>query len=445
MSTLSVIASVAVLVAREWRLAMFGAEGIAMCALGPRLLSRRASAGSHEVKARQSVLATMIHEDVAAQPVVKAFGLAPALEPRFRTATEKLRKASVRANFVSYLMERTPNIGLLFFNLLVIAIGSYLAFRGRLTIGSLVTFQALLMNLSASVYGITSMLSHFVQGTAGLQRIEELLADDAIVNDAPGAGPLPRLRNSIQYDHVSFGYRYGESLLQSLDLVVAAGTITAFVGASGSGKSTALNLLSRFYDPTAGAVRFDGHDARTITQESLRAQTGVVFQDSFLFNTTVRENIRYGRLGASDTEVEAAAELAEVHQAILDLPRGYDTMAGAGGSSLSGGQRQRIAIARALLRDPAVLLLDEATSALDPVTEAAVTTTLDRLRGDRTIVMVTHRLASARIADRIVVFAKGRVVETGTHAELLARDGAYRGLWDKRNDESLVTAEPGVY
>lgn len=438
MATLSVIVSVAVLVVLEWRLAIVGAIGVALCAIGPRLLSRRAEAGSHELKARQSALATMIQQDLDAQPVIKAFGLTSVLEPKFRTAAEKLRRTGVRANFVAYLMERTPNIGLMFFNVLVIAAGSYLAFRGRLSIGSLVTFQALLMNLSMSVYGITTTMPLFVQGAAGLQRIDELLADQSTIADAPNATALPRLQHSIRFDRVSFAYRYGETFLQSVDVEVPAGAITAFVGASGSGKSTALNLLPRFYDPTAGAVRFDGRDIRTVTQESLRSHLGIVFQESFLFDTTIRENIRYGRLDATDADVEAAARLAEVHDVILTLPRGYDTAVGPRGSALSGGQRQRIAIARALLRDPSVLLLDEATSALDPGAEASINSTVERLRGRRTIVMVTHRLSSVRTADRIVVFDNGRVAEVGTHRELVARDGPYRTLWEKQSGLSLL-------
>jgi ATP-binding cassette subfamily B protein len=439
MSAFNVLASATVLVLLEWRLAVVAAVGVLLCAIGPRLLADRAARGSHALKAGQAALTTMLQEDLNAQPVVKAFGLGRILEPRFRSATEQLRRTSLRANFLTYLMERTPNIGLMIFNLLVISVGGYLAFRGRLSIGSLVTFQLLLMNLSSAVYGITWAIPHFVQGAAGMQRIDEILSERVEVDDAPDAAWLPRLRHSIRFDAVTFGYADRPSHIEGLDFEIAAGGITALVGASGSGKSTALNLLLRFYDPRSGAVRFDGRNVRDVTQESLHAQMGVVFQESFLFDTTVRENIRYGKLDATSAEVEYAARLAEVHDAVLALPKGYDTMVGERGARLSGGQRQRVAIARALLRNPALLLLDEATSALDPAAEASINETIERLRigGERTIVTVTHRLAAARTADHIVVFADGRVAERGTHAELIAARGIYRELWEKQSGFSV--------
>ena len=389
------------------------------------------------MKAGQSALSTTIEEDLVAQPVVKAFNLASVLGPRFRAQSERLRQRSVKANFLTYLMERTPNIGIMVFNLLVIGVGSYLTFHGRMSIGSLVSFQALLLTLAQSVYGITWVIPHFVQAAAGMQRIDELLSERAQIEDAPKATTLPRRARSIRFDDVSFAYVPGETHLASIDLEIFAGDMVAFVGASGSGKSTALRLLLRFYDPVSGTVCFDGRDLRMVTQESLHRQTGVVFQESFLFDTNIRENIRFGRTSATDAEVEQAAKLADMHDVVLAMPHGYDTMVGERGSRLSGGQRQRVAIARALLRDPALLVLDEATSGLDPASEASINHTVDRLRTGRTIISVTHRLATATTADRIVVFANGRVTETGTHAELFAKHGAYRKLWDKQSGFTL--------
>ena len=433
MATFGVLVSATILAVLEWRLALLAVLGVPLCAIGPHLLSARATRENYALKARQSALVTMIEEDVGAQPVVKAFGLARLLDPRFRSAAERLRETSVRANFLTYLMERTPNIGVMVFNLLVIGVGSYLAFRGRLTIGSLVTFQALLLSLTQSVYGLTWVVPHFVQATAGLQRIEEILGERVLLEDRPDAVALPRLQRAITFDAVSFGYGEGQTHLDSLTVELAAGSMIALVGASGSGKSTALNLLLRFYDPHAGSVKFDGCDLRDVTQASLHAQIGVVFQESLLFNTTIRENIRYGNVDASDADIERAARLAEVHDAILGLPDGYETIVGERGARLSGGQRQRVAIARALLREPAVLLLDEATSALDPAAEASINRTIDHLRTGRTIVSVTHRLAAASGADQIIVFSEGRIAETGTHQQLLAVHGPYRELWEKQS------------
>ena len=433
MATFGVLVSATILAVLEWRLALLAVLGVPLCAIGPQLIGTRAARANHALKTGQSALSTMIEEHLGAQPVVKAFELASVLDPRFRSATEQLRQTSVRANFLTYLMERTPNIGVMVFNLLVIGVGSYLAFVGRLSIGSLVTFQALLLSLTQSVYGLTWVVPHFVAATAGLSRIEEILAERPLVEDRPGAAVLPRLRTAIAFDAVSFGYVDNQTSLDAVTVELAAGTMVAFVGASGSGKSTALNLLLRFYDPRTGAVRFDGHDLRDVTQESLHAQVGVVFQESLLFNTSIRENIRFGQVDASDADIERAARQAEVHDAILAMPDGYATIVGERGGRLSGGQRQRIAIARALLRNPAVLLLDEATSALDPVAEASINATIEQLRGSRTIISVTHRLAAASNADRILIFSGGRIVESGTHASLLAGHGAYRDLWEKQS------------
>jgi ATP-binding cassette subfamily B protein len=213
--------------------------------------------------------------------------------------------------------------------------------------------------------------------------------------------------------------------------MIPAGEMVALVGPSGAGKSTLLHLLTRLYDPIRGCIAFDGFNLRYVTQESLRAQIGVVFQESILFNTTIRENIRMGKPGASDAEVEAMAQIAEIHSFIVSLPSGYDTVVGKQGGLLSGGQKQRIAIARALLRDPTLLLLDEATSALDPEVEAALISNLKNVTKGRTILMVTHRLASAMGADRILVLDQGRIVEHGRHSELLARGDRYARLWRK--------------
>jgi ATP-binding cassette subfamily B protein len=233
------------------------------------------------------------------------------------------------------------------------------------------------------------------------------------------------------------GFRYEDEgfELSGVDVRIPKGSHTALVGASGSGKSTVLNLLLRFYDPTKGQVLFDGRDIRTGTQDSLRNQMGMVFQDSFLFNATILDNIRMGRPEASEAQVEAAARAAEIHDFIAALPQGYHSVVGERGSQLSGGQRQRLAIARALVRDPAILILDEATSALDYATEAAVNATLLKVAKNRTVITVTHRLGTAAMAHHLVVLDKGRVVERGTHDELLARAGVYAALWHNQMGE----------
>jgi ATP-binding cassette subfamily B protein len=252
------------------------------------------------------------------------------------------------------------------------------------------------------------------------------------VQDAPNAAALPRVQKDIRLDNVTFSYTGDRPQLQNVSLMVPAGKHVALVGPSGCGKSTILQLLLRFYDPQQGQVLYDDTDVRGVRQTSLHDQVSIVFQDTFVFNTSIRENLRYGRIDATDAEIEAAARQAEIHDFILTLPEGYDTAVGERGGRLSGGQRQRLAIARALLRNPAVLLLDEATSALDPQTEASIQATLGRISAGLTTIAVTHRLAQAAQSDHIFVLQAGVLIEQGTHADLMAANGLYAHLYEEQ-------------
>jgi ATP-binding cassette subfamily B protein len=304
---------------------------------------------------------------------------------------------------------------------------------GDLSIGALVAFNGLFMNVSWGVTALGETLLPLLAATGGMERIQEFLSEQPGVADADDAQPLPRLAREIAFHDVTFGYADEGACLRDISFTIPHGWSVAFVGQSGAGKSTVLSLLTRFYDPTGGAVTLDGVDLRRVQQASLRSQIGIVFQENVLFNTTIRENIRVGRSGATDEEVVAAASAAEIHEFIMDLPHGYDTPVGERGGRLSGGQRQRIGIARALLRDPTVLVLDEATSALDAATEASLTATLERVARGRTVVTVTHRLSSTVNADRIFVLDRGKLAEQGRHDELLQVDGLYRQLWEKQS------------
>jgi ATP-binding cassette subfamily B protein len=261
--------------------------------------------------------------------------------------------------------------------------------------------------------------------------MQELLDEPTRGADRPGAPDLPRITNDITFDRVTFQYEGSETpVLDNLSLKLNAGKRIAIVGPSGSGKSTLLNLVLRLYQPDEGRLTIDGVDVRRVTLESLRGSMAIVFQENMLFNMSIRENIRLGKEGASDEEVEEAARKAEIHQYIMSLPQKYDTPVGERGDTLSGGQRQRIAIARAVIRNPSVLLLDEATSALDQTTEAAINRTLLKVAEGRTMIWSTHRLTSVVEMDEIIVISNGKAIERGSHAELLARNGAYRRLWD---------------
>jgi len=281
---------------------------------------------------------------------------------------------------------------------------------------------------------VTQYVPMLAQAAGSIHHINDLLAEKPQVEDAPGATALERLISEVVFENVSFHYAEDSFCMKDVAVRIPKGSFLAFVGASGSGKSTMLNLLLRLYDPTNGAIKIDGRDIRTVTQESLRAQIGMVFQDNHLFNTTILENLRLASPGATLEQVEAAAKDAEIHDFIAALPAGYNTVVGERGSQLSGGQRQRLAIARALVRDPAILMLDEATSALDYTTEAALNDTLLKVAQNRTVIMVTHRLSSVVSATHIIVLDRGRVVEQGTHVELLAQKGAYTALWRNQTE-----------
>jgi ATP-binding cassette subfamily B protein len=436
-SLLNVLVSLIVLFTLEWHLALLTMIGLPLCFIGPRVIGPRASAASYDLKEELANVANTVQENVNAQPVVKAFGLQRASLASFNDQILTLFGIGRRANFLSYLLERTPNVSLLLFTLVVIGSGALLTFYGYLTVGDLVAFNGLFISLSQSVYGVTSAFPYMTQAAAGLQRIEELLDEEPKVSDVPDAAILSRPTKAIEFENVIFGYTPEQRNLDNVSLEIPYGSTVAFVGPSGSGKSTVLNLIIRFYDPTEGRVLIDGHDLRHITQDSLLSHLGVVFQESFLFNITIRENIRLGRPEATDQEIEKAAKVAEIHDFIESLPQGYDTSAGERGGRFSGGQRQRIAIARALLRDPAILVLDEATSALDPATESSINETLKQVSRGRTVVSVTHRLGPVVDADRIFVLRAGQVVESGSHEELLRLEGTYAELWNKQSGFTL--------
>jgi len=382
-----------------------------------------------------------VQENIGAQAVVRAFGLQESRRASFRERLDTLGGVTARAGYLGSLVGKTTDVGVNFVQLVIIGVGAWLVFGERLEVGALFAFIGTFVNLGLAISNLSQTLPALLQATTGLRRIDELLEAPVGVRDAPDASSAPRLAREIRLDGVGFSYTGEQRTLDDVTVSIPAGHSVALVGGSGSGKSTILNLITRFYDPQQGAVTIDGRDLRRVTQQSLLAQIGVVSQETVLFDTTVRENLRLARPGATDAEVEAAAGTAEIHDFILTLPQGYETVVGERGGRLSGGQRQRLALARAILREPAILMLDEATSALDPATEAAIRRTLERLARGRTVISVTHRLSTAVEADAIVVLDRGRLVERGTHDELLALGGVYHRLW--QHQSGFVISEDG--
>jgi ATP-binding cassette subfamily B protein len=437
LSVINIIFSTCVLFALDWRLALVAMLGLPLCVVGPKILGTRALKVGHTLRGEQATLSSTIQENLGAQQIVKAFSLKDSVLANFEGQADKTASLATRFNFLSYITERSPNIGMLLFNVLLISGGSYLAYKGLLSIGSLVSFNALFITVSSSVMGLTSVTPTLLQATSGMERVRELLDERPAIVEPKDARRLPQLSTGIEFEDVTFGYTAEQQNLVGVSMKLPKGARVAFVGHSGCGKSTNLNLIMRFYDPQAGRVLFDGIDLREAALDSLYEQVGIVFQESFLFNTSVRENIRLGKSGATDEEIEAAARAAELDELIRKMPTGYDTIVGERGGRLSGGQRQRIAIARALIRNPTLIILDEATSALDPATEAAINETLDRVSAGRTVVAVTHRLKSVVDYDHIFVFKEGRVIERGTHESLLRLGESYAGMWRRQNGMSV--------
>jgi ATP-binding cassette subfamily B protein len=428
---LELIAGIILMLFLNWQLAVISLLVFPITLIGPRILTPKAVQANYEQKLNESALLGMVQENVAAQAVVKAFNLQRRALGWFTMRNNDVRVKAASAMFLSTMVERTVTISVLLLHLVVLAIGAYLATKGQITIGTFVTFESAFWEVSYNIAHLMHFIPVSIQSAAAVRHIQELLDEPTRGADRPGAPDLPRITNDITFDRVSFRYEGSQTpVLDNFSLKLSVGKRIAIVGASGSGKSTLLNLILRLYVPDEGRVAIDGVDIRRVTRESLRRSMAVVFQENMLFNMSIRENIRLGKEGASDEQVEEAARKAEIHRYIMSLPQKYDTPVGERGETLSGGQRQRIAIARAIIRNPSILLLDEATSALDQTTEAAINRTLFKVAAGRTMIWSTHRLTSVVDMDEIIVISGGKAIERGPHAELLALNGAYRKLWD---------------
>jgi ATP-binding cassette subfamily B protein len=408
MPALDAIVGSVVLFVLDWRLALVASLLWPWCALVPARMGKAVIADSYQRRRRETRTLGVLHQAIDGHATIRAYNLEEHTAREFIVRDAELFATSARVSSRLTLMDQGAILGMLLIQVIVIGLGSWLAFDGSLTVGTLAAFQGLCLSVSTSLVHASEYTRDVFPARAGLRRIEELLAQPVSVADSAGARVPGPLADGIELIDVTL-VRDGRTLLDRVSLRIPRGSFTAIAGESGAGKSTLISLLLRFEDPTGGCVMVDGVDLRLLQQRAWRAQLGVVFQDHFLFPVTVRENIRLGRPDASDLMVEAAARAAEIHDAIVRLPDGYDTQMGERGRHFSGGERQRIALARALVRDPAVLILDEAGSALDPQTEAAITATLRRLAGPRTIIAVAHRPESIARADQIVVMKNGRI------------------------------------
>jgi subfamily B ATP-binding cassette protein MsbA len=420
-------------------------------------IGRRVRSTTRKGQDKLADIQNILHESIAGNRIVKAFGMEKWESTRFRGAAKKLFRAnlkSVAAQAVSSpLMDIIGALAIA----LLLWLGRTQINRGAMTPGIFIAFIIAVFRLYDPVRKMAFFNNSFQQALGASQEIFHLIDEDDDIKEKPGAIALPAFRDRVRFENVTFSYTGKDGcepeILRNINLETRAGEVVAIVGSSGAGKSTLVHLIPRFFDVTSGAIKLDGHDIRDVTLASLRAQIGIVTQETILFNDTVRNNIAYGQPHVTEEAVTEAAKCALAHDFIMRLPEGYNTIIGEKGLRLSGGERQRIAIARALLKNAPILILDEATSALDTESESLVQSALQNLISGRTVFVIAHRLTTVRHADRIVVLEGGHITDSGTHEDLLTRLGTYRKLYElqfmeldpKMGDEAGIAArEPQI-
>ena len=431
----TLIGGVTFLLVMNWRLCLLILLLLPALVLVARGFGRTLKRLSVSIQDQTAVATTNAEEVISGIRIVKSFGQTARETARFgATVRTSMRLALRRAGILAVFV---PTITLLTFAAAAAVLwsGGRQVIEGRVSPGDLFAFVLFAGILMGPFGSAARVFGHLKEAQGAMQRVFELLDTEPDVRDAPGAVELSTVDGRVTLDHVSFAYDPRHPTLTDISLEVTPGQVVAIVGPTGCGKTTLLNLLHRFYDPTSGVVRIDGHDLRRVRLESLYRQIALVPQETILFGGTILDNIRYGRDQASEAEIHAAGRTANAHEFITALPDGYQTIVGEKGVNLSGGQRQRLAIARAVLKNPRILMLDEATSALDSESERLVQEALDRLMKGRTTFVVAHRLTTIQGADRIVVLKKGQIVETGTHGALMEQQGLYHYLYTLRLSE----------
>lgn len=420
------------------KLALISFSILPVYALSVFVFNRRIRGMSHEMRERFAIVEKDLQELLSGIFIIKAFSREKHTAGKMAHVAKDAVRREVRLELLSTLAATCSTVISAAGPLVLIWYGCAEIMRGSLTVGGLVAFNAFLRYLFGPTNALMNLNIGVQRSLAACERIFEILDSEPDVTEKEGAVALGDVRGDVRFKGVSFAYNEAK-VLDRIDLDVRAGELIAVVGRSGVGKSTLVNLIPRFFDPQEGSIRLDGYDLRDLKLRSLRDSIGTVSQETFLFSDTVRENIRFGRLGAADKEIVEAARLAHADEFIRKLERGYETRIGERGVTLSGGERQRIALARAILKDPKILILDEATSNLDSESERLIQEAMRPLMHDRTSFVIAHRLSTILDADRIIVLAGGRIVEQGTHGELYARGGTYKKLYDEQFANEVQT------